>query len=142
MLHWKISHERNMIHLEEILMHRSPQQRLREFTKQRLNGQCIYCGYFFDSLTCDHVKPRSKGGRTTHFNLVPACVSCNESKGSKDVWEWWEASPYWLDALDSGRVAILKRILADERSLAEWLVDLLKENPTFRAGFYEVYETG
>ena len=45
---------------------------------------CQYCG---DSpgrhmLTVDHVIPRSRGGRHTWENLVTACISCNQKKGS------------------------------------------------------------
>jgi hypothetical protein len=123
------------MHLEEILINRSPKQRLIEFTRERLNGQCIYCGYFFNKLTCDHIKPRCRGGQTTHYNLAPACSSCNEMKGSKEVWSWWQQSPYWLDALEDGRVATLEAILSDERSLADWLLSILEDNPQFKTRF-------
>jgi hypothetical protein len=123
------------MHLEEILINGSPKQRLMEFTRERLGGRCIYCGYTFDNLTCDHIKPRCKGGQATHYNLAPACRGCNEAKGTKDVWLWWEASPYWLDALEDGRVTELESILSDERSLADWLLSILEDNPQFKLKF-------
>ena len=44
---------------------------------------CQYCGHKGDSLTLDHVIPRSRGGKDSWDNLVAACVSCNISKGNK-----------------------------------------------------------
>jgi 5-methylcytosine-specific restriction endonuclease McrA len=43
---------------------------------------CQYCGAK-DSLTFDHVVPRSRGGRTTWTNVVAACGPCNLRKGSQ-----------------------------------------------------------
>ncbi len=41
--------------------------------------RCAYCGKK-QKLTMDHIVPLSKGGGTTAFNIVPACLSCNSSK--------------------------------------------------------------
>jgi 5-methylcytosine-specific restriction endonuclease McrA len=49
----------------------------------RDNHACQYCGYSGDSLTLDHVLPRSKGGGDTWENMVAACVQCNVKKGSR-----------------------------------------------------------
>jgi 5-methylcytosine-specific restriction endonuclease McrA len=51
----------------------------------RDQNQCQYCTKFFesDSLTIDHVKPRSKGGKNTWTNLVAACKKCNQKKGNR-----------------------------------------------------------
>lgn len=43
---------------------------------------CQYCGSAQD-LTFDHVKPRSRGGRTTWENIVTACAPCNLTKGGR-----------------------------------------------------------
>ena len=68
---------------------------LREFVRQdrppaftrfnvflRDGFQCVYCGSRED-LTCDHVIPRSRGGRTSWTNIVAACSSCNLKKGGR-----------------------------------------------------------
>lgn len=47
--------------------------------------QCQYCGRQFpqDELTCDHVVPRSRGGRAEWTNIVTCCVRCNRRKGGQ-----------------------------------------------------------
>lgn len=47
--------------------------------------QCQYCGEQLsaDQLTCDHVMPRSRGGRTEWHNIVTCCVPCNRKKGGR-----------------------------------------------------------
>jgi len=35
----------------------------------------------------DHVIPLSKGGKHLPSNVVPACASCNSSKGNNLNWE-------------------------------------------------------
>ena len=55
--------------------------------KQR--GRCYYCGGQMaskrdqpNSITMDHVIPRSLGGWRDKQNSVGCCYSCNQSKGS------------------------------------------------------------
>lgn len=56
-------------------------------------------------LTMDHVAPVSQGGETTVGNIIPACRSCNSSKGAKDMIEWYTVQPFY----DKDRLeAILK----------------------------------
>jgi 5-methylcytosine-specific restriction endonuclease McrA len=43
---------------------------------------CVYCGAT-ESLTLDHVVPRSRGGRDSWDNLVTACQRCNTEKGDR-----------------------------------------------------------
>ena len=42
--------------------------------------ECLYCGKKHD-LTLDHVKPRSRGGKSSWDNLATACKRCNAYKG-------------------------------------------------------------
>lgn len=44
--------------------------------------RCAYCRRH-RRLTQDHVIPVSKGGQHTASNIVPACQSCNSSKGAR-----------------------------------------------------------
>ena len=47
---------------------------------------CVYCAGPFDTI--DHVIPLNRGGDNMKSNLVPACRSCNSSKGQKLLSEW------------------------------------------------------
>lgn len=51
----------------------------------RDNHQCQYCLRQLPTkeLTCDHVEPRSQGGRTSWENVVAACGPCNRRKGGR-----------------------------------------------------------
>jgi len=59
-----------------------------ENIKQDFNHKCAYCGKE-DKLAQEHFLPLSKGGEYTHNNIVPACKSCNSSKGNKFFHEWY-----------------------------------------------------
>jgi hypothetical protein len=48
---------------------------------------CTYCGRPGESW--DHVMPWSRGGGDGPDNRVPACTSCNSSKGDDTPEEWW-----------------------------------------------------
>lgn len=50
--------------------------------KLRDDFTCQYCGgkRSASSLTIDHVKPRSHGGKTTWQNSATACKACNHGK--------------------------------------------------------------
>jgi 5-methylcytosine-specific restriction endonuclease McrA len=50
-------------------------------------GPCTYCGVA-GKMTLDHVVPIQRGGSHSVGNLVPACGSCNFSKGQKLLIEW------------------------------------------------------
>lgn len=55
-------------------------------------GECAYCGGTprkGQRLTRDHLEAISAGGRTIQSNIVPACSSCNSSKGAEDFREWF-----------------------------------------------------
>ena len=52
------------------------------------NHNCAYCGSKA-KLTQDHFWPLSEGGGYTATNIVPACTSCNCSKGNKPFEEWY-----------------------------------------------------
>lgn len=65
---------------------------VREDRMMVLEGgkECAYCGAT-SGLSWDHLIPRNKGGPDTISNHVPACVSCNSSKGDRDVVEWFRS---------------------------------------------------
>ena len=48
---------------------------------------CYYCGGT-EKLGTDHLIPRSEKGPDEADNLIPACRSCNSSKGRRDMMSW------------------------------------------------------
>lgn len=49
----------------------------------RDNYRCQYCGVQMAKPTIDHVVPRSRNGENEWTNVVTACSSCNNKKGSR-----------------------------------------------------------
>lgn len=61
-------------------------------------GECAYCGRTMhkgERLTRDHLEPVSEGGLTSQDNIVPACQSCNSSKGKTEWREWYMKQPFF-----------------------------------------------
>jgi 5-methylcytosine-specific restriction endonuclease McrA len=50
--------------------------------------KCEYCGNP-ENLSWDHIIPQSKCGPDTADNLILCCKSCNSSKGSSGLYEWF-----------------------------------------------------
>jgi 5-methylcytosine-specific restriction endonuclease McrA len=78
---------------------RSRKADIRTEVKARFGGSCAYCGRQPRGLTLDHIVAKSKGGRDVRSNLVAVCKRCNDSKKSRELWEWWQSSSWW----DEGR---------------------------------------
>jgi 5-methylcytosine-specific restriction endonuclease McrA len=55
----------------------------RKNLHKRDSHKCQYCGKKNVELTIDHIIPKSRGGGDTWENLISACVSCNNKKGSR-----------------------------------------------------------
>ena len=66
---------------------RDPNLRIRFLVMKRDGFRCYYCGkspatHPGVELVLDHVRPWSKGGKTTPENLVTSCVACNAGKSN------------------------------------------------------------
>ena len=59
-------------------------------------NRCAYCGKE-TALEQDHVIPITMGGGYTANNIVPACKSCNSSKGAKPVNVWFPEQTFYTD---------------------------------------------
>ncbi len=56
------------------------------------HGECAYCGATprkNQRMTRDHLVAISAGGKTVQSNIIPACGSCNSSKGADDFRDWF-----------------------------------------------------
>ncbi len=74
-----------------------------EETKKYFNHKCAYCGMSEDEhqqiynqvLHQDHFIPLLKGGAYTYNNIIPACASCNPSKGDRNFFEWYPEQEFY-----------------------------------------------
>ena len=89
-------------YLQNLIAMTSPEaKRLwRRAIKEHFGCTCVYWGgtYELHELTLDHVHPRTFGGEDITSNLVPACVKCNQDKGS-DNWLTWMRKKFGVNKL-------------------------------------------
>ena len=67
---------------------------MRGFTKSGINlDVCAYCKFSLDeySRTVDHLYAKSRGGKLSNDNKMPACGDCNKLKGSMNIEEFERA---------------------------------------------------
>jgi 5-methylcytosine-specific restriction endonuclease McrA len=72
----------------------SPNQLWRRWVE--FDHCCAYCGAKGD-LQVEHVIPISKGGEHHLGNIVPACPTCNYSKRSASVEQWYRKQPFFSE---------------------------------------------
>jgi len=72
-----------------LLEYRRIPQRTRALSRKNIllrdRNTCQYCGTVMaaQTLTLDHVVPRSRGGKSAWENLVACCHACNHHKGDR-----------------------------------------------------------
>ncbi len=64
---------------------------LRTYLLEKWQRRCVYCGAHGIPLELDHLMPKSRGGSDRASNLVVACHSCNQHKGSRTAAEFGHA---------------------------------------------------
>ena len=65
-----------------------------EQIKKDFDGKCAYCGEELP-LEQEHFLPLTKGGEYTVDNIIPACRSCNCSKGVKLPNDWYPSFKHY-----------------------------------------------
>ena len=65
-----------------------------EIIKKEFNYRCAYCGEK-KKLTQEHFIPICNSGEHTTNNIIPACLSCNSKKQSKDFFEWYPTMKFY-----------------------------------------------
>jgi 5-methylcytosine-specific restriction endonuclease McrA len=75
----------------ELYVPRQHKAYAKKMLKEEWNYECAYCGIKerHKELTLDHIIPIKKGGDDSYSNLIPACRSCNLSKGHSGVRQWY-----------------------------------------------------
>jgi hypothetical protein len=80
-------------------MHKEPSAALKRLVIRSGPVTCYSCGRNFGGIypdapapdglkaTADHIWPRALGGDTIEENLLPACPTCNSSKGHIAAWQ-------------------------------------------------------
>lgn len=67
-------------------------------TLDDFGNACAYCGTKpKDTLHQEHIVPVVKGGGYTKGNIIPACQSCNSSKGATDFHEWYPKHKHYSE---------------------------------------------
>jgi len=84
---------------------------------RRDESTCQYCGEKNQSMTVDHIFPKSRGGKEHWENVVVACKPCNLRKGSKTPVEanmqllrppFQPQYPYFHFSVPSGSISHMK----------------------------------
>ena len=68
-------------------------RRFRESIYHAWDHKCAYCGQPATSL--DHIIPRFKSGSSNRNNLIPACRTCNQTKASLNMEEWYKIQKFF-----------------------------------------------
>lgn len=75
----------------------------RQAIKDAWSNRCAYCGkppIDDNSLTIDHVRPKSMGGEDRTSNVIPACRECNQAKSSENWIAWYRMQPFYSIAAE------------------------------------------
>ena len=94
----------------------------------KFEGHCCYCGKRIETTSygrprakgaweVDHDKPRSRRGTDHPNNLLPACVSCNRSKGNMTAPEYAQTfanPPYFGNQQRNYKYEVVEYAYAEE----------------------------
>ena len=93
-------------------------RKFRKSIKYGWGGLCAYCRCN-RATTLDHLKPKSRGGSSLRSNLIPACVSCNHSKGSMNWLEWFQRQEFYNSVAEE----LIEEWISNKRFIEEELDD-------------------
>lgn len=76
-----------LLHHSNVILFRSSTRFRRRVVFNRDDWSCCYCGARLNknTVTIDHIVPRSCGGKTTYPNCVTACARCNAKKSNRTL---------------------------------------------------------
>lgn len=67
-----------------------------EVIKEFFEYSCAYCGAQ-ENLTVDHIVALAAGGTNDVNNIIPSCLSCNCSKGSRNMHSWYTKQAFFSE---------------------------------------------
>ena len=67
-----------------------------EAERKALTDGCAFCGAD-EKLTLEHVVALDDGGLHVPSNFIGSCLSCNSSKRSSHVYEWYSKQPFFSE---------------------------------------------
>jgi 5-methylcytosine-specific restriction endonuclease McrA len=77
---------------------------VREYSLEKWNRKCAYCGAKNVALEVEHIQPQSKGRTDRVSNLTMACHSCNQSKSNGDIQDFLSGNPdVWNRILEQAK---------------------------------------
>jgi 5-methylcytosine-specific restriction endonuclease McrA len=87
-----------------LLLELRPKQAKKRFREEIYKAWNYKCGYCNDNATSlDHIIPKFKSGSSNRGNLIPCCRTCNASKASSPMEEWYRQQEFFsqkkLDAV-------------------------------------------
>ncbi len=118
------------VYPSKAMAHRARSLARKAYTRCRLseaqNWRCCWCkcvmrgeqGYR-DSVTIEHVIPRSKGGADNRTNWLAACFRCNNRRGNTDVEEFMRVIAWAGVSADHEKVCAKADLKAQRREEAE-----------------------
>lgn len=128
----------------ECLNKGNAKRQFRHAIKYAFGGLCAYCRGA-RATTLDHIKPRCKGGSNLRSNLVPACVTCNHSKGSENWLIWYQRQQFYnkiAEELIDEWIANKYYDLEDDESGSNSRATLRSDESTLRSRTYESSSLG
>ena len=128
----------------ECLNKGNAKRQFRHAIKYAFGGLCAYCRSA-RATTLDHIKPRCKGGSNLRSNLVPACVTCNHSKGSENWLIWYQRQEFYnkiAEELIDEWIANKYYDLEDDESGSNSRATLRSDESTLRSRTYESSSLG
>ena len=119
------------------LIELSPQNARRKFRQSIFESwgwKCAYCekDLDIDSATIDHILPKYKGGHNVKSNMLCSCSSCNRSKGSVLLEEWYNPSNFYYTEERLGKI----KHWIEDNSLSIKVLSPDKATPYITNDFY------
>ncbi len=119
------------------LIELSPQNARRKFRQSIFESwgwKCAYCEKDLDtnSATIDHILPKFKGGHNVKSNMLCSCSSCNRSKGSVLLEEWYNPSNFYYTEERLGKI----KHWIEDNSLSIKVLSPDKATPYITNDFY------